>query len=327
LRVIIAALALASGIFAQVISNDGNCSVLISWGLATSTVVETVNVGATVTWVLNQDNMAHTVSSDVISGVQEFESGTLTSQQTFSYTFNTPGTFHYVCKFHAFMTGVVVVQDEEPACPLATTAPVTTVETTTVENPTTATVTVTENTLPSTTLLVIHELDLSFPGDVDTLNKADKSILIDSLTNSLVANGVPRNAIRNITLTSGSIIAHIFSTDTSSLRVAAVAAQNGLITAIVNGEVVTAIVPTPAPSRRVSESYLSGGAIAGIVLGAIGFLVFFLVLPLILLLLMRDDGKFYEVAEYERSSDFKDAERQQRRHHGAPIAVPIPAPL
>ncbi|MDO8491761.1 MAG: cupredoxin family copper-binding protein, partial [Dehalococcoidia bacterium] len=64
-----------------------------------------VPVGTTVTWT-NKDSVAHTVTSD--SGV--FNSGNLSTNKTFSYTFATAGTFPYHCSLHTYMKGTVTVQ-------------------------------------------------------------------------------------------------------------------------------------------------------------------------------------------------------------------------
>jgi plastocyanin len=64
----------------------------------------TVNVGSKVTWT-NTDSVTHTVTSD--NGV--FGSGDLAPNATFSYTFNTTGTFAYHCSIHTYMTGTVIV--------------------------------------------------------------------------------------------------------------------------------------------------------------------------------------------------------------------------
>jgi plastocyanin len=66
----------------------------------------TVPVGATVTWV-NQDDDPHTiVSDDKIS----FRSKALDTHESFSFTFAKPGTFGYFCSIHPHMTGKVVVK-------------------------------------------------------------------------------------------------------------------------------------------------------------------------------------------------------------------------
>jgi len=64
----------------------------------------TVPVGTTVTWT-NQDEEPHTVAAKDGS----FHSPALDSHQTFSYTFQAPGSYDYVCTIHPFMTGTVVV--------------------------------------------------------------------------------------------------------------------------------------------------------------------------------------------------------------------------
>jgi plastocyanin len=63
-----------------------------------------VSVGTTVTWT-NNDSAAHTVTADDGS----FQSGRLEQGESFSYTFDTPGTFSYHCEYHANMTATVTV--------------------------------------------------------------------------------------------------------------------------------------------------------------------------------------------------------------------------
>jgi plastocyanin len=70
----------------------------------------TIKVGTTVTWT-NDDPVAHTVTSGTRgnpSGL--FDSGNVGPGQTFSFTFNEPGTYDYYCKIHSGMDGVVVVE-------------------------------------------------------------------------------------------------------------------------------------------------------------------------------------------------------------------------
>lgn len=70
-----------------------------------------VSKGTTVKWT-NQDPFDHTVTSGTVgspSGV--FDSGNVGSGGTYTFTFNTSGTFKYYCRIHgAAMTGTVVVQ-------------------------------------------------------------------------------------------------------------------------------------------------------------------------------------------------------------------------
>jgi plastocyanin len=62
-------------------------------------------VGGALTWT-NVDGVAHTVKGDMAP----FESGVLDHNQTFTQTFDTPGTYAYHCTIHPFMRGKVVVQ-------------------------------------------------------------------------------------------------------------------------------------------------------------------------------------------------------------------------
>ena len=64
----------------------------------------TVSPGATVTWT-NNGKHPHTVTSD--TGL--WDSGTLKSGQSFSFTFQSPGTYTYNCVFHGGMVGTVAV--------------------------------------------------------------------------------------------------------------------------------------------------------------------------------------------------------------------------
>ena len=69
-----------------------------------------VSVGTTVTWT-NMDTVAHSVVSGTPnqpSGL--FQSSLLGNGQSFSYTFDTPGTYTYNCGPHPYMTGTIVVE-------------------------------------------------------------------------------------------------------------------------------------------------------------------------------------------------------------------------
>lgn len=76
-------------------------------GVAMAYSPQTYNVaaGSTVTW-LNRDTMSHTVTSNE-TGV--FDSGLLTTGQTWSHVFMTPGTYYYRCTPHNQMWGVIIV--------------------------------------------------------------------------------------------------------------------------------------------------------------------------------------------------------------------------
>jgi plastocyanin len=63
-----------------------------------------VRVGTTVTWT-NQDNVLHSVTFK--NSMKD--SGLLSQGQSFSYTFNTPGTYQYYCTVHPNMVATVTV--------------------------------------------------------------------------------------------------------------------------------------------------------------------------------------------------------------------------
>lgn len=65
----------------------------------------TVKAGTTVTWV-NLDDEPHTVFSD--AGL--FRSSALDTKERFSFKFEKPGTYHYLCTIHPRMLGTVVVE-------------------------------------------------------------------------------------------------------------------------------------------------------------------------------------------------------------------------
>jgi plastocyanin len=65
----------------------------------------TVPAGTTVTWT-NHDDIPHTV----VSTDKVFKSKVLDTDENFSFTFSTPGTYPYFCSIHPKMTGKVVVR-------------------------------------------------------------------------------------------------------------------------------------------------------------------------------------------------------------------------
>jgi plastocyanin len=65
----------------------------------------TVKAGDTVTWV-NHDDIPHTVTSKTMA----FRSKAMDTDDKFSFTFATPGTFPYFCALHPHMTGTIVVE-------------------------------------------------------------------------------------------------------------------------------------------------------------------------------------------------------------------------
>jgi plastocyanin len=65
----------------------------------------TIPVGTTVTWT-NNDGAPHTATADDGS----FDSGNLSTGDSFSFTFDTPGTYTYHCNVHPNMTATITVE-------------------------------------------------------------------------------------------------------------------------------------------------------------------------------------------------------------------------
>jgi plastocyanin len=71
----------------------------------------TIPRGSTVIWT-NSTTAPHTVSSDLGDPVS-FDSGMQLygppNPNTYSFTFTVPGTYHYHCNVHAYMTATIIV--------------------------------------------------------------------------------------------------------------------------------------------------------------------------------------------------------------------------
>jgi len=65
----------------------------------------TVKPGTTVVWT-NHDDIPHTVTSKTGA----FKSKALDTDDKFSFTFTTPGSYDYFCALHPHMTGSIVVE-------------------------------------------------------------------------------------------------------------------------------------------------------------------------------------------------------------------------
>ena len=66
--------------------------------------VLTVNVGESVTWV-NTDGVPHTSTA----ALNHLWGHLLTTAESFSFTFDTPGTYAYFCEMHPAMVGSITV--------------------------------------------------------------------------------------------------------------------------------------------------------------------------------------------------------------------------
>ncbi|MBV9580265.1 MAG: hypothetical protein JO057_16880 [Chloroflexi bacterium] len=72
------------------------------WGYTPTT--RKVAPGTWVTWS-NDGQDAHTVTADDST----FDSGNLDPSEGFSWYFDQPGTWHYTCSLHPWMTGTIIV--------------------------------------------------------------------------------------------------------------------------------------------------------------------------------------------------------------------------
>ena len=65
----------------------------------------TVKAGTTVTWI-NRDDIPHTV----VAKDRLFKSKVMDTDESYSFTFSTPGEYAYFCSLHPHMTGTIVVE-------------------------------------------------------------------------------------------------------------------------------------------------------------------------------------------------------------------------
>src|SRR5579859_6248399 len=94
---------LAGGGSPAVAAAAGNGVTIDNFSFAPETL--TIPVGTKVTWT-NKDDIPHTV---VESG-HKFKSSALDTDESFSYTFDQPGTYEYFCSLHPKMTARIVVE-------------------------------------------------------------------------------------------------------------------------------------------------------------------------------------------------------------------------
>ena len=64
-----------------------------------------VKAGTTVTWT-NHDDIPHTVAAKD----RGFKSKVMDTDESFTFTFSTPGEYTYFCSLHPHMTGTIVVE-------------------------------------------------------------------------------------------------------------------------------------------------------------------------------------------------------------------------
>jgi plastocyanin len=89
--------------FGTVAAQDANVVMIDNFTFSPKEL--TVAVGTTVKWV-NHDDIPHTV----VNADKLFRSKALDTDDAFSYTFTSAGTFDYFCGLHPHMVGKVIVK-------------------------------------------------------------------------------------------------------------------------------------------------------------------------------------------------------------------------
>jgi amicyanin len=109
--------AIAAAVFGAVVGSGMAGGVLIARAQTPATVVSidnftfnpqklTVKAGTTVTWT-NKDDIPHGIAA---TGNSFTRSNALDTDNSYSFTFTTPGTYQYFCYIHPHMTGTIVVE-------------------------------------------------------------------------------------------------------------------------------------------------------------------------------------------------------------------------
>jgi plastocyanin len=88
-----------------VAAQDANADVVTIDNFTFAPPALTIAVGTTVKW-LNRDDIPHTV----VEKNKSFRSKALDTDDSYSYTFSTPGTFDYFCSLHPHMVAQVIVK-------------------------------------------------------------------------------------------------------------------------------------------------------------------------------------------------------------------------
>ncbi len=110
-------LATGSPIFSLSSSTTGGSSVSVSipngvgssQGLNYLPASVTVAKGGSVVW-RNNDPVPHTVTATTVpTGASHFDSGNMNPNATYTVTFTVDGTYNYVCSYHPWMHGTVIV--------------------------------------------------------------------------------------------------------------------------------------------------------------------------------------------------------------------------
>jgi amicyanin len=94
---------LAGGILLADAQNQTSAITIDNFTFNPQTV--TVKAGATVTWT-NKDDIPHAIAAVG----KQFKSKVMDTDNSYSFTFTTPGSYAYFCSLHPHMTGTIVVE-------------------------------------------------------------------------------------------------------------------------------------------------------------------------------------------------------------------------
>ena len=137
-----------------------------------SPVIMQVNTGDTITWE-NRDPNTHTITGFDVNR-------TLNSGEAFSYTFNNPGTYDYVCTIHSGMTGKIIVTDKNAETVIS--------EPVTADNAVVTLLNSLDETNISTPESVIETSISGVLSDLKSLNEDDMASALNDIKNDIESN-------------------------------------------------------------------------------------------------------------------------------------------
>jgi len=101
-----ALLAVATGAVAQQVAATGSAEISIE-NFSFSPTTLTVAPGTAVTWVNNDEEPHNIVSADQ---PRAFRSQAIDGDEKYTFVFDKPGTYRYICSVHPHMHGTVIVK-------------------------------------------------------------------------------------------------------------------------------------------------------------------------------------------------------------------------
>jgi plastocyanin len=104
LRVLAGALCMSISATPLVFAADAPTTVVVQGFMFTPMALK-VKAGTKITW-MNKDEEPHTISSN--EGV--FRSPAIDTDESYSFQFDKPGTYHYTCTIHPRMVGTITVE-------------------------------------------------------------------------------------------------------------------------------------------------------------------------------------------------------------------------